>query len=102
MRLENIRNFAELLSRIPEGRRPEALVAYGDTAEEVTKVARDRQVGLIVIGLHGSPLHGPRIGSVTYRVLCLSGALVLALPPSSLGTSHMWSAAALEGAESGR
>jgi len=94
--------LAELLSRIPEGRRPEALVAYGDTAEEVTKVARDRQVGLIVIGLHGSPLHGPRIGSVTYRVLCLSSALVLALPPSSLGTSHMWSAAALEGAESGR
>ena len=36
---------------------------------------------MIVIGLHGSPLAGPRMGSVTYRVLCLSQTPVLALPP---------------------
>ena len=59
----------------------EALVAYGDPAEEIAKVARDRQAGLVVIGLHGSPLLGPRMGSVTYRMLCLSSTLVLALPP---------------------
>jgi hypothetical protein len=35
----------------------------------------------MVIGLHGSPMLGPRMGSVTYRVLCLVPALVLALPP---------------------
>jgi nucleotide-binding universal stress UspA family protein len=65
----------------PPGVRHEALVAYGDPAEEIAKVARDRNVGLIVIGLHGSALLGPRMGSVTYRVLCLTTSLVLALPP---------------------
>jgi hypothetical protein len=33
------------------------------------------------MGLHASPLLGPRMGSVTYRMLCLSPTLVLALPP---------------------
>jgi hypothetical protein len=33
------------------------------------------------MGLHSSPLLGPRMGSVTYRVLCLAHTLVLALPP---------------------
>ena len=66
----------------PGDRRPEGLVAYGDPAEEIAKVARDRHAGLIVMGLRaaGSP-HG-RMGSVTYRVLCVSHALVLALPPA--------------------
>jgi len=59
----------------------EALVACGDPAEEIAKVARDRQAGLVVMGLHGSPLLGPRMGSVTYRLLCLCPTLVLALPP---------------------
>jgi nucleotide-binding universal stress UspA family protein len=59
----------------------EALVAYGEPAEEIAKVAADRDAGLIVMGLHSSPLLGPRMGSVTYRVLCLAHRLVLALPP---------------------
>ena len=62
-------------------RTPEALIAYGEPAEEIGKVAVDRDVGLIVMGLHSSPLMGPRMGSVTYRVLCLAHKLVLALPP---------------------
>jgi nucleotide-binding universal stress UspA family protein len=61
--------------------KPEALVAYGEPAEEIAKVAADRDAGLIVMGLHSSPLVGPRMGSVTYRVLCLAHRLVLALPP---------------------
>ena len=73
--------LGELLATVPRALHPEALVAYGDPAEEIAKVARDRRAGLIVIGLHGSPLLGPRMGSVTYRVLCLVSALVLALPP---------------------
>ena len=73
--------LGELLATIPGRLRSEALVAYGDPAEEVAKVARDRQAGLIVMGLHGSPLLGPRMGSVTYRMLCLAPTLVLALPP---------------------
>jgi nucleotide-binding universal stress UspA family protein len=61
----------------------EALVAYGEPAEEIAKVAQDRDTGLIVMGLHSSPVLGPRMGSVTYRVLCLAHRLVLALPPQS-------------------
>ena len=74
---------ASLPPRVPS----EALVAYGDPAEELAKVAHDRGAGLVVMGLHGSPLMGPRMGSVTYRVLCLSNSLVLALPPERVGTS---------------
>lgn len=71
----------ELLATVPRNLHPEALVAYGDPAEEITKIARDRRAGLLVVGLHGSTMSGPRMGSVTYRVLCLSPVLVLALPP---------------------
>lgn len=74
--------LGELIATLPRRLHPEALVAYGDPAEEISKIARDRQAGLIVIGLHGSPMLGPRMGSVTYRVLCLAPALVLALPPA--------------------
>ena len=49
--------------------------------QELVKVAHYRHAGLIVMGLHGSPPLGPRMGSVTYRLLCLSQVLVLALPP---------------------
>lgn len=62
------------------GRRAEGLIAYGEPAEEIVKVAEDRSAGLIVMSLFGSPLAGPRIGSVTYRVLSTAGRLVLALP----------------------
>ena len=74
--------LGELLATVPQ-LHPEALVAYGDPAEEIAKIARDRQAGLIVVGLHGSPMLGPRMGSVTYRILCLVPALVLALPPEA-------------------
>jgi len=80
------RSLAELALCIPPNLRPEALVAYGDPAEEISKVARDRDAGLIVIGLHASSLLGPRMGSVTYRVLCLTSTLVLALPPNARAT----------------
>jgi nucleotide-binding universal stress UspA family protein len=72
----------ELLAAIPGRLHAEALVAFGDPAEEIAKIARDRHVGLIVMGLHGSPMLGPRMGSVTYRLLCMSPTLVLAVPPT--------------------
>jgi nucleotide-binding universal stress UspA family protein len=73
-----------LLRSVPGTLRPEGLVAYGDPAEEIAKVARDRQAGLIVMGLRASGSPRGRMGSVTYRVLCVSHAAVLALPPTSL------------------
>jgi nucleotide-binding universal stress UspA family protein len=80
--------LGELLATIPRRLRPEALVAHGDPAEEAVKVVRDRHAGLVVMGLHGSPLLGPRMGSVTYRILCLTPAMVLALPPRHAEPSH--------------
>jgi nucleotide-binding universal stress UspA family protein len=81
--------LAELIATIPPEIRTEGLVAYGDPAEEIAKIARDRRAGLIVIGLHASPLAGPRMGSVTYRVLCLSPeTVVLALPPVAEAVPH--------------
>lgn len=65
-------------------RKIELLTAFGDPAEEIAKIATDRKVGLIVMGLHASPRSGPRMGSVTYRVLCLAATPVLALPPTAL------------------
>ena len=76
----------DLVATVPPQLHPEALVVYGDPAEEISKAARDRHAGLILLGLHGSPMLGPRMGSVTYRVLCLTSALVLALPPAPLST----------------
>ena len=72
-----------LTSDTAEGTTPESLIVYGEPAEEIAKVAEDRAIGLIVMGLHSSPLLGPRMGSVTYRVLCLAHRLVLALPPQA-------------------
>jgi nucleotide-binding universal stress UspA family protein len=58
----------------------ETIVLSGDPSEEITKLVNTRQAHLLVIGLHSSGLLGPRMGSVTYRVLCMSHAPVLALP----------------------
>lgn len=73
--------LSELMVPVPRRLHPEAFVAYGDPAEELARIVRDREAGLVVMGLHGSPLLGPRMGSVTYRMLCLAPTLVLALPP---------------------
>jgi universal stress protein A len=81
-----------LTAASPEGAAPEALVVYGEPAEEIAKVAGDRDAGLIIMGLHSSPLLGPRMGSVTYRVLCLAHRPVLALPPQPEATTESESA----------
>jgi nucleotide-binding universal stress UspA family protein len=75
------RDLEAAINTLPPVVEPEALIAYGEPAEEIAKVATERGAGLIVMGLHSSPLLGPRMGSVTYRVLCLAHRLVLAIPP---------------------
>ncbi len=80
--------LGELLATIPRRLECEALVVHGDPAEEAARVVRDRHAGLVVMGLHGSPLLGPRMGSVTYRMLCLAPTLVLALPPKYAAHSY--------------
>jgi nucleotide-binding universal stress UspA family protein len=59
----------------------ECLVLSGEPSEEIVKLAASRRANLIVMGLHSSGLLGPRMGSVTYRVLSATDAFVLALPP---------------------
>jgi nucleotide-binding universal stress UspA family protein len=77
-----------LEATIPRRLRPEALIVFGDPAEEAAKVVRDRQAGLVVMGLHSLAPLGPRMGSVTYRMLCLTRTLVLALPPKPAAPAH--------------
>jgi nucleotide-binding universal stress UspA family protein len=84
----------ELVATVPRRLRPEALIVFGDPAEEAAKVVRDRKAGLVVMGLHGTPA-GPRMGSVTYRLLCLSSALVLALPPKLVEAARRETTAAV-------
>jgi nucleotide-binding universal stress UspA family protein len=59
----------------------EPIVVMGDPSEEIITLVEARRSNLLVMGLHSSGLLGPRMGSVTYRVLCRTRALVLALPP---------------------
>ena len=71
-----------LSAGLPASARAETLVAYGDPAEEIAKLARDRHADLIVIPTHANTAGGARMGSVAYRVLCLAPSMVLALPGS--------------------
>lgn len=81
-RAEADRALATIAQTVAPGVAVEAITTFGDPAEEIAKVAADRQTGLVVMGLHASPLAGARMGSVTYRMLCLAHALVLAIPPA--------------------
>ena len=83
------RQLEAVAARLPAALKAETLVAFGEPAEEIAKVAADRDAGLIVMGLHSSPLMGPRMGSVTYRVLCLAHRLVLALPPQPTPSAQL-------------
>jgi nucleotide-binding universal stress UspA family protein len=62
----------------------ELMVLSGDPSDEIIALSNARRANLIVMGLHSSGLLGPRMGSVTYRVLCRADALVLALPPEAI------------------
>ena len=74
--------LGELAGALPPRACTETLVLSGDPSEEIVKLAETRDAGLIVMGLHSSSVLGPRMGSVTYRVLCMTNALVLAIPPA--------------------
>jgi nucleotide-binding universal stress UspA family protein len=73
--------LAGFVASIDGAHAPESMVLLGEPSEEIVKLADARGAGLIVMGLHSSGLLGPRMGSVTYRVLCQTDALVLAVPP---------------------
>jgi nucleotide-binding universal stress UspA family protein len=72
----------EIVASVAMDVKTETLVLSGDPADEIVKLTDARHVNLIVMGLHSSELLGPRMGSVTYRVLALTRTLVLAVPPT--------------------
>lgn len=76
--------MSAIASGLPADVKRETLILVGDPSEEITKLADARHASLIVMGLHSSGMLGPRMGTVTYRVLCLSHAPVLALPPQGV------------------
>lgn len=71
----------ELQASVTRRVQTESLVIAGEPSEEIVRAAQSRNGSLIVMGLHSSGVLGPRMGSVTYRVLCLTDSFVLALPP---------------------
>ena len=72
---------AELVSLArADARAAETLVLSGEPSAEIVAAAARADSGLIVMGLHGCGWTGPQLGSVTYRVLCLTHSMVLALP----------------------
>jgi nucleotide-binding universal stress UspA family protein len=73
--------LTHLKASLPTRVQSEILLAHGDPAHEIAGIAQQRHVDAIVMGLHSADGIGPRIGSITYRVLCKVPALVLALPP---------------------
>jgi nucleotide-binding universal stress UspA family protein len=75
------RTLGDLTSLLPTDVRASVMTAGGEPAAEIARLAHLVEAGVIVMGLHGAVGTGPRMGSVTYRVLCQSDAMVLALPP---------------------
>jgi nucleotide-binding universal stress UspA family protein len=74
--------LAQLKAKVPTRLKPEVILAYGNPSHEIARIAQQRQAGAIVMGMHApAGLVGPRIGSVTYRVLCEVSAMILVLPP---------------------
>lgn len=83
-RSEAKRRLEEFASTLPTGLHPAIALVEGDPAKEIARLARDHSIDAIVMGLHSSIGRGPRMGTVTYRLLCETPTLVVAWPPSRL------------------
>jgi universal stress protein A len=78
------RALREIAAGVDPSVTTDTVMVSGEPAAEIHSLANTRRSNFIVMGLHSSGLLGPRMGSVTYRVLCGTRALVLALPPGVL------------------
>lgn len=85
--------LSALAAAAPAGVTTESIVLTGEPSEEIMRLIDARRAKLVVMGLHSSGLLGPRMGSVTYRVLCTTHALVLAVPPRTSSVSGTATAA---------
>jgi nucleotide-binding universal stress UspA family protein len=72
----------ELRREIAGATPTETVVVPGQPAEAIAAIAAERKIELVVMGLRGaSGADGPRPGSIAYHMLCLTPAMLLALPP---------------------
>jgi nucleotide-binding universal stress UspA family protein len=85
-RAEAEQSLARLTAAIGPHVRVRSVVVAGDPSDRIVAMSEDHEANLIVMGLHSSGLLGPRMGSVTYRVLRRTNALVLALPPQAVNS----------------
>jgi nucleotide-binding universal stress UspA family protein len=86
-RVQAEEKLASLVAAIDGAHRSESDCVDRRASEEIVKVTAARNAGLIVMGLYSSGPLDPRMGSVTYRVLCQTDALVLALPSHAVNAS---------------
>lgn len=81
-RQEAERTLSELMATLPAALQPKLVVADGRPSEEIVRIAREHNANALVMGQHSIPGGGPRMGSVTYQVLCHCPSLIVALPPA--------------------
>jgi nucleotide-binding universal stress UspA family protein len=61
----------------------ETVVSIGRPAESLAATAKEREAGMIVVGLMGEEAgRAARPGSIAYRLLCVAHVPVLVVPPS--------------------
>jgi nucleotide-binding universal stress UspA family protein len=77
----------EIIHGIPPALRPSMTMGVGNTAEEIARIAKQRQADVIVMGLHTQPGIRHHMGRVTYALLCQTPTLVLAWPPARTHTA---------------
>ena len=95
-RLHAHQTLDAMIHTLPAALRPAMTLGTGDAAPEIARVARQRNAGVIVMGLHASPGIRHRVGAVTYALLCQTPALVLAWPPARMAGTTLASRKASE------
>jgi universal stress protein A len=88
-RLEAHRQLSEIIAGVPASLRPAMVLAAGDPATEIARIATQRDADVIVMGLHTVPGIRGRMGRVTYGLLCQTPTLVVAWPPARTHSALM-------------
>jgi nucleotide-binding universal stress UspA family protein len=79
--LKRDRALSDLIGAVAPTVPATAVTASGDPVEEIYRLITRCGADLLVTGLHASLGAGPRMGAVTYRLLCKTHLPTLALPP---------------------
>lgn len=77
---ENVRRRLRRLRTAGSRDSVEEVVAWGWPDREILRLARERGIGLIVMGAHGGPLDSALFGSIAHKVVRRASCPVLVLP----------------------